>query len=135
MSQRETILAAVAATLVTANVASGRVYRTRREQLPTLPAVIVEPRGELAEEAVIGMSDAELSVAVAVYARGDIPDQAADTTLAAVHAALMATPQLGLGSDVMVMPKRDINWDVEEYDTARVTLNYTINYRTAIGAM
>ena len=37
MTTRDTLLAAIASAL--SGVASGRVYRTRREQLPTLPAV------------------------------------------------------------------------------------------------
>jgi hypothetical protein len=132
-STRETILAAVATAL--AGVASGRIYRSRREQLPTLPAVIVEPQGEDAAENVLGRMDRRLTVGVTVYAKGDTPDTAADATLAAAWAALFATPDLGLGSDVQIDPAHSIDWDFEDFDQARATLHVTVNYRTATGSM
>ena len=135
MSARETLLAAVASTLVTASVASGRVYRSRREQLPTLPAVIVTPAAEDANEDVMGREDATLTVDLDVYARGDAPDNAADATLAAAWAALRATPTLGLGVDVQLMPGRRIAWDFEDFDYVRATLSVAYFYRTATGAM
>ena len=135
MSTRETILAAVASTLVTASVASGRVYRSRKEQLPTLPAVIVAPQSEEAVENALGLADRRISVGVEVYAKGDTPDNAADATLAAAWAALFAAPDLGLGSDVQIDPLHGIDWDFEDHDYVRATLRVTINYRTAIGAM
>ena len=133
MSSRETLLAAVATAL--AGVASGRVYRSRKEQLPTLPAVVILPASEDANEEVLGREDASLSVDLEVYAKGDTPDNAADATLAAVWAALRATPTLGLGTDVQLMPGRRINWDFEDYDHVRATLTVTYLYRTATGAM
>jgi hypothetical protein len=134
MSKRDDILAAVAAKLVTASVASGRIYRSRREQLGTLPAVIVEPDSETAEELVLGVTDAELRVAVRIFAEGDAPDSAADATLAAAHAALMADLSLGL-ADVQLSPRREIDWQFENFDHAQVTARYLIQYRTAFGSM
>lgn len=135
MSTRETILAAVASTLVTASVAAGRVYRSRREQLPTLPAVIVTPQSEEAVESVLGLMDRRISVGVDVYAKGDTPDNAADATLAAAWSALFAAPDLGLGSDVQIDPLHSIDWDFEDYDHVRATLRVTVIYRTATGSM
>lgn len=133
MSIRETILAAVAAKLVSANVASGRVYRTRREQLETLPAVTVEPAGASAEEVFLGTMDHELFVAVAVIAKGDTPDTAADATLTAAHAALVADITLGL-ADVTLDPEFSADWEFEDYDYARAVHRYRISYRTASNA-
>lgn len=135
MSTRETILAAFASAL--SGVAGGRVYRERREQIAAsgLPAVVVEPRSEEIGENVIGRADHRLEVVATIYASGDVPSTAADATLAAVHAAIMADPGLGQGSDVQVDPNARIDWDIESYDEARAALTYTINYRTALGAM
>ena len=133
MSSRETLLAAVATAL--AGVASGRVYRSRREQLDTLPAVVILPAAEDANEDVMGREDANLSVDLEVYAKGDTPDNAADATRAAVWSALRAAPTLGLGTDVQLMPGRRINWDFKDYDHVHATLTVTYFYRTATGAM
>ncbi len=133
MSTRENILAAFATTL--AGQASGRVYRERREQLPEVPAVIITPGNEAAEESFLGVMDAELRVNVEVYARGDTPSSAADTVLSGCHSALMASLSLGLGSDVQILPRREVRWDYETPDEVRVTATYTVFYRTTFGGM
>jgi hypothetical protein len=132
MSTRETILAALATTL--SGVASGRIYRSRREQLQTLPAVVIEPLSETASEIVLGVLDRRLTVGIAVYAKGDTPDNAADVTLAACWSSLFVTPGIAL-SDVQIEPSHVIEWDIEDYDYARATLRITVSYRTAIEAM
>ena len=133
MTTRDTLLAAIASAL--SGVASGRVYRTRREQLPTLPAVIITPDSEETEEQALGVEDSTLTVAIDVFAKGDTPDNAADSTLSAIWTALRATPDLGQGSDVQLLPRRTVQWDTEDYDYMRATLRVTYLYRTATGAM
>lgn len=134
MSTRDDILAAFVTTLTTAGVASGRCYRSRREELPALPAVVVEPDSETAEEAMLGVMDAELLVSLSVYASGDTPDNAADATLAAAHAALMADLSLGI-ADAQILPRREVDWQFENFDNARVTARYSVAYRTTFGSM
>jgi hypothetical protein len=131
MSLRESVLAAVAAKLVAAGVASGRVYRSRQEAIETLPAVTVEPVAEQVGESVIGLLDRTLSVAVAVLVKGDTPDSAADSLVEAVTAAMMADRTIGLGSEVQVASEHDIRWDFEDFDLARVTVTFQISMRTA----
>ena len=133
MSTRESILAAVATAL--AGVAGGRIYRTRREQLGTLPAIIIEPQSERADEAVLGRTDRSLDVAINVYAKGDTPDTAADATLAAAWSALAAAPALGLGNDVQLRMAHEVDWEFEDFDMARALLRVTIDYRTTTGSM
>lgn len=131
MSTRETILAAFATQL--AGVAGGRVYRSRREQIGTLPAVIVSPDSASGEEFVLGSTDHDLTVAVFILAKGDTPDSAADATVVAVHAAIMGATDLGLGSDVQVSQRFETEWDFEDYDYVRVILRYRVSYRTNSG--
>lgn len=135
MSTRETILAAIATAL--AAVAGGRVYRGRREQLPTLPAVVIDPVSEDASELALGVLDRSLSVGIACYARGDTPDTAVDATLSAAWAALAAAPSLGLGSEVQMRMAHTIDWsgDGADPDVARAELRVTYDYRTATGSM
>ncbi len=128
MSQRENILAALKTTL--SGLCSGHVYRSRKEQLPAWPAIVIRPDIEEDPGEMIGCSDWTLTVAIEIYARGEIPDQAADPVLTAVLAALYADNALGLGADVQIKPARRIEWAVENYDDAGVTLRIEITYRT-----
>lgn len=128
MTIRESILAAFATQL--ASVASGRVYRSRREQLPTLPAVIIEPTAARSEEIALGAMDHELTVSVAVFAKGDTPDNAADSTLLAAHTALIADRSLGLGNGITLMPDFTADWSFEDYDYVRAEHRYRVTYRT-----
>jgi hypothetical protein len=128
MSTRESILAAIATQL--ASVASGRVYRSRREQLPTLPAVIIEPDAAQSMEIALGAMDHELTVSIAVYAKSDTPDNGADATLLAAHTALIADRSLGLGNGITLLPEFDADWQFEDYDYVRASHKYRITYRT-----
>ena len=135
MSTRETILAAVASILVTANVASGRVYRTRTEQIATLPAVEVKQVGAEAMEVVLGRTDHEVTFTVAALANGDTPDTAADAVLAAAHTALMADMSLGLGNEIQLHQDWQTNDpEVSDYDYIRHSHTYKVRYRTATGS-
>lgn len=128
MSQRETVLAALQTTL--SGLCSGRVYRSRKEQLPGIPAIVIRPETEDDPGEMLGAYDATLSVAISVYAQGDIPDQAADAVIDAVLAALKANVTLGLGSDVQVKPGHRIEWNFETYDDVEAVLRIDIAYRT-----
>lgn len=133
MSTRETLLNALHVAL--AGCAGGRVYRSRKEQLPTVPAIVIRPESEEDNGEMLGVTDTILVVAIDIYARGDIPDKAADATLSAAYAAIIAAPDLGLGTDVQLMPGRTVTWNVDGYDDADVTLSLSYLYRTALGAM
>lgn len=128
MSPRETLLAALQTTL--SGLCAGRVYRSRKEQLPALPAIVIRPATEIDLGEMLGVTDATLTVAIAIYAQGDIPDQAADAVLADVLTALKTADPLGLGSDVQIKPARRIDWAFEAWDDAEVTLTIEISYRT-----
>lgn len=132
MSTRESILAAAAAALVTAGVASGRVYRSRQEALTTLPAVIVEPVSESADEMPLGMLDRTLFVAVSIHASGAPGDNAADATVALVESTLLADRDLGLGPEVQIRSAVDTRWEFDDQDMVRVTLTFNVSYRTSL---
>lgn len=132
MSQREIILAAIETAL--SGVAGGRVYRSRREQIPLLPAVLIEPETADADEQVLTRLDHELMISVSALDKGDTPDTAADITLDAIHAAIMADPSLGLGSEVQVRQGFKTEWNFSDYDYVKATNRYTITYQTEAGA-
>jgi len=128
MSLRESILAALLATL--SGLCSGHVYRSRKEQLPAIPAIVIRPESADDPGEMLGVADATLTVAIEIYAQGDIPDQASDPVLEAVLSALKDDPTLGLGTDVQIKPGRHIDWAIENYDDSGVTLHINISYRT-----
>jgi hypothetical protein len=132
MSIRETLLAAIATAL--SGVASGRVYRSRREQLATMPAVVIEPISEDVTEIMLGRLDRRMTVAIHVFAKGDTPDSSADSTLEAAWSAIAAAAALNTG-DVQLEMSHAVEWDFEEIDHVRATLRVTLNYRTNVGAM
>ena len=128
MSAREITLVALQTAL--SGLCSGRVYRSRKEQLPTTPAIVIRLESESDEGQMLGCRDAVLSVAIEIYSRGETPDQAADDLLDGVIDILDADPTLGLGSDVQVMPVRNVEWAIDHYDDVAVTLRLQITYRT-----
>ena len=133
-STRETILAAVKSILTTANVASGRIYRERQEQIATLPAVEITFTANGGDETCLGIMDHNLTVNVAVLAKGDTPSTAADATLLAAHVALQADLSLGLGNDVQMGARYEADDEPGDLDYIRVTHRYTVIYRTATGS-
>lgn len=128
MSARDNLLVALRTAL--SGLCDGRVYRSRLDQLPVLPAIIITPESETDTGEMLGCTDATLTVAISIYARADIPDQAIDPILAAVLAALRTDSTLGLGSDVQIQPSRRIDWDIQNYDDGAATLHIDITYRT-----
>jgi hypothetical protein len=128
MSLQESILAGVQTAL--AALASGRVYRDRREGIGTLPAISIEPESCEEQEIVIGKVDGVLVVAVGIYAAGETPSTAADGLAASVKSILVAGKDFGLGSDVQLMPGVSHEWDFENYDFVRLVLRYRVQYRS-----
>lgn len=128
MSARETLLVALQDKLSPLLPAS--VWRNRKEQLPTTPAIVIRLESESDEGQMLGCRDAVLSVAIEIYSRGETPDQAADDLLEGVIDILDADSTLGLGSDVQVMPVRNVEWAIDHYDDVAVTLRLLITYRT-----
>ncbi len=128
MSLREQILDALEATLQP--ILPAAVWRSRMEQLTSLPAIVITPMQEEDPGVLLGCTDSTLTVAIAIYARSDIPDQAADPILTQVLSALKADSTLGLGSDVNILPTRRIEWQRQNYDDGSATLLIDILYRT-----
>jgi hypothetical protein len=128
MSLQENILAGIATALV--GVASGRVYRDRREGIETLPAVSIEPESADEEETVLGKVDGILTVAVSIYAKGETPSTAADSIAASIKAIMTSGKDFSLGTDVQLLPGCSHEWDYENYDYARLILRYRIAYRS-----
>ena len=135
-TKREQILAAVDTLLVTTAGATGRVYRSRQEAFSRneSPAVVIEPgpSTSAAEPVSTCKIDHALTLVIAVYARGAIPDQVADPVVQSIHSLLLADRSLGgLVMDVWPMSRAP---EFERAESAAVweVLTYRVTYRTSI---
>jgi hypothetical protein len=128
MTTRESILAATKAKL--SSLADGRVYRSRKEQFPALPAIVIRPDSANTEGDALGVTDWVFGVSVELYNSADTPDQAADPLLDQVLSLLSESNALGLGADVQIRPSRRLDWNFESYDDLQVVLHLDIDYRT-----
>ncbi len=130
MSDRELILNAIKTKLANANVAGGRVYRSRRQALQVLPAVVVEPSIRRTKQEHTGAAeDNSFIVNVLIFVEGDPPDTVSAPIEKEVVAALKADPTLGVADDVQLQGNYETSWDFEDFDVARVYLTFQVNYR------
>jgi hypothetical protein len=135
-TKREQILAAVATTLAATSGATGRVYRSRQEPLSRneSPAVVIEPGPEsiAAEPVSTCKIDHTMTLVVAVYARGTIPDQVADPVVKSVHSLLMADRSIG-GRVMDIWPQgRDPQFSEGDLAAVWEVLTYRVRYRTSV---
>lgn len=135
-TRREQILAAVATTLASASGVNGRVYRSRQEAFSRSesPSVIVEPGPESSGPEPVSTCkiDHTLTLVVAVYARGTIPDQVADSVVQSVHSLLMADRSInGLAMDIWPL-SRDPQFEAADSPAVVEVLTYQVRYRTSI---
>jgi len=128
MSIQENILEGIKTSL--SGLVSGNVFRDRREQIVNLPAIGIEPEVADEQEEVLGFTDGIMTVAVMVYAAGDIPSSAADTVVASVKAVMVPGYDFGLGNDIQLLPGVSQEWDFENFDYVRVSLRYRVQYRS-----
>ena len=135
-TRREQILSAVAAALATTSGANGRVYRSRQEAFSRSesPSVIVEPGPESSGPEPVSTCkiDHTLTLVVAVYARGLVPDQEADPVVQSVHSLLMADRSLGgLVMDIWPL-SRDPQFEAADSAAVVEVLSYRVRYRTSV---
>lgn len=133
-TRREQILAQITTQLASVAGVNGRVYRSRVEPLARgeSPAVVVEPRGDQAQQTVIPRIDWTLGVAVMVIVRAPVPDQAADAIVASIHAKMMQDQTLG-GISQAIEPQ-SVTFEMIEADQPAgvVTCDYNIRYQTSL---
>lgn len=133
LSRREQIIQALAASVASLPGVSG-VYRSRVEAYSRdeSPALTIEAGQAIPTIHAQCKIDWSLDVLVSAYARGTVPDTAADAVLTAAHALLMADRTVG-GLAINVVPG-PVTTDLERADAAScwMTAAFTITFRTAI---
>jgi hypothetical protein len=135
-TKREQILAAVDTLLAATTGATGRVHRSRQEAFSRneSPSVVIEPGPSTATAEPVSTCkiDHALTLVIAVYARGAVPDQAADPVVKSIHSLLMSDRSLGgLVMDIWPMSRAP---EFERAESAAVweVLTYRVQYRTSI---
>lgn len=133
-TRREAILSQIATNLASVSGVSGRVYRSRVEPLARgeSPAVVVEPRSDQAQQTVIPRIDWTLNVAVMIIVRHAVPDQAADSIVASLHAKMMQDQTLG-GISQAIEPQ-GVSFEMLEADQPAgvITCDYNVRYQTSL---
>jgi hypothetical protein len=135
-TKQEQILAAVYTMLQPLTETQGRVYRSRQEAFSRSesPAVVIEPGPDSAAPEPVSTCkiDWTFTLAIAVYARGEVPDQVADPVIEEIHSLLMADRDLaGLAMDLWPI-SRDPQFDKADMAAAWVVLLYRVRYRTSV---
>ncbi len=135
-TKRESILAAVKTALTNTTGVGTRIYRSRVDPLSRgeSPALIIEPISDTPEQNTsLPTLDWTLRIRVVVIERSDIPDQAADDTIASLHSKIMADLTLG-GHAIDVEPATTSFQLLEADEPAGVIFcEYDIRYRTQVG--
>lgn len=134
LSIREQILQSLASTVATLPGVGGRVYRSRVAAFARdeAPALVIEAGQAIPTIQALCKIDWSMDLIVSSYARGTIPDTAADATLTAAHALLMADRTVG-GLAINLAPG-PVTTDLERADanSCWMTAVYTVTFRTSI---
>lgn len=131
-SKREQIMAAVTATLAGTTGVSTRIYRSRVDAFARseAPAIVVQPGQDRALTYSTCKLDWTLDVVVAVYTRGTIPDQLADSIIVSLNSKLMADRTLG-GLVMDIVPTVvDPQFDKADQTALWSVCTYQVRYRT-----
>ena len=133
---REQIVARIATTLAGTTGVGTRIYRSRHEAFSRAEAgaLVIEPGPDQCQTPAVSHKrlDWTLSVTVAVYSRGNIPDQAADPTINSLHAKLMADRTLG-GLALDILPVSVVpSFESSDVPSAWTVCTFSVRYRTLI---
>lgn len=134
-TKRELILEAAKAALLDVCGINGRVWRSRVEafQRSESPSIVVEPGNDeaAAPSASNCWIDWSLTLVVAVYTRGHVPEQVADPIVSEIHSKLMADRSLG-GVAMDVWPIAvEPSFEKADRPALWTILTYRVRYRTS----
>ena len=134
--KRESILAAIATALVGTTQVGSRIYRSRVEAFARneAPAIVIEPAADTASDPPISNChiDWRLTVDIAVYTRGAVPETLAAPIIADMHSKLLADRTLGgLAMDIWPVT---VQHQREQADAAAgwTICSYQVRYRSGL---
>lgn len=136
MSLRKTILEALEAQIASAT--GKATYKTRRDPIPeeNLPAIVIEPDNEPNNQAVIGRTEAALTIAISVLFTGAATDTANDALISQIQQLIEQGLSIGTPDDgVQIGPDHLIEFTDESIDLGRATFRVQAGYVRTTGAM
>ena len=131
-SRREQILSYAATALAGTTQVGSRIYRSRVEAFSReeAPAIVIEPGIDRAVEFSSCKLDWTLELIIAIYTRGQIPDQLADPIVVDVNTRLMTDRSMG-GLAIDILPAMmDPQRDKADLTSLWTVLTYKVRYRT-----
>jgi hypothetical protein len=134
--KREAILAAITTALAGTTGVGARIYRSRVEAFARneAPAILIEPTNDTPGDEPVSTCkiDWRLNVNIAVYTRGQIPEQLAGPIVEDVHSRVMADRTLsGLAMDIWPGP---VDHQKDQADAAAgwTVCTYNVRYRSSV---
>ena len=112
-----------------------RIYRTRVGPVARgeSPAIIVQPiRDSCVQNTSLPKLDWTLTVRVTVIERSDVPDQAADDTVASLHSRVMNDLTLGGYAHDVVPVRTEFEFIEADKPLGLIGCEYEIRYRTDV---
>lgn len=132
-SIREQLLVAIATALSTVPDVTVERSRVTAVDLKSEGTVLtVMPIAEQVVQRIASRVRRELTIEITVPARGKVPDQAADATASAVHAALFADSRFGGLACELREDSRAWSIDPAEQNVVVVTMAYLIVFDTSL---
>ena len=134
-TKRENILAAIRTALTDTTGVGTRIYRTRVDPVARAesPAIIVQAiRDVCVQNTSLPKLDWTLTVRITVIERGDIPDQAADDTVASLHSKVMNDLTLGGYAHDVVPVRTEFEFVEADKPLGLIGCEFEIRYRTEL---
>ncbi len=134
-TKRESILAAIRTALTDTVGVGTRIYRTRVDPVARAesPAIIVQPiRDVCVQNTSLPKLDWTMTVRITVIERADIPDQAADDTIASLHSKVMNDLTLGGFAHDVVPVRTEFEFIEADKPSGLISCEFEIRYRTQL---
>ena len=134
-TKRESILAAIRTALTDTVGVGTRIYRTRVDHPARAesPAIIVQPiRDVCVQNTSLPKLDWTMTVRITVIERADIPDQAADDTIASLHSKVMNDLTLGGFAHDVVPVRTEFEFIEADKPSGLISCEFEIRYRTQL---
>jgi len=134
-TKRENILAAIRTALTDTVGVGTRIYRTRVDPVARAesPAIIVQPiRDVCVQNTSLPKLDWTMTVRITVIERADIPDQAADDTVASLHSKVMNDLTLGGYAHDVVPVRTEFEFIEADKPSGLISCEFEVRYRTQL---
>ncbi len=134
-TKRENILSTIRTALTDTAGVGTRIYRSRVDPVARgeTPAIIVQPiRDVCVQTTSLPKLDWTMTVRITVLERADIPDQAADDTVASLHAKVMSDLTLSGYAHDVVPVRTEFEFVEADRPLGLIGCEFEVRYRTDV---